>query len=217
MDKSPGGGVLLDIGANIGTTSVYIKKCIQPDLQVYAFEPVAENCKMLRASLALNDISDNDYHVVQMALSDENGSAEIMVNSNSIGDNRIIRGDNRDAGALTEVVETIRLDDYLKKNNIDLQSISYIWMDVQAHEGFVLAGATDLLANTSIPLYMEIWPEGLKKNGSLDILMKIIENNYKRFICIHEGESNAPIDVHFIKNYCAKYEKEWFDVFMIKD
>lgn len=92
-----------------------------------------------------------------------------MVNSNNIGDNRIIRGDNRDAGALTEVVETIRLDDYLKKN------------------------------------------------GSFDILMKIIENNYKRFICIHEGESNAPIDVHFIKNYCAKYEKEWFDVFMIKD
>ncbi len=214
--KKHTGGILLDIGANIGTTSIYIKKRVKPELIVHAFEPVNENCKMLKASLLLNDIPEDEYKLVQAALSNENGSAEIMVSENNIGNNVVVKGNNYEKGASTEGACMIRLDDYLQMNDIRGDEVKYIWMDVQAHEGFVLDGAPKLLANR-IPLYMEIWPEGLKKNNSLDLLVAILVKNYQRFVCIHEGESEQPIPVKELKNYCNKYEKAWFDAFMIKD
>lgn len=211
-----GGGIFLDIGANIGTTSIYVKKKINPELIVHAFEPVKDNCKMLKASLLLNDISDEEYKLVQTALSNENGNALVMVSDNNIGNNVVVKGNNYNSGFMTESISTIKLDDYLEKNNIYGDMVKYIWMDVQGHEAFVLEGAQKLLAN-KIPLYTEIWPEGLKKNNSLELLIDILEKNYQQFICVHEGESASPISVNDLRNYCNKYENGFFDAFMIKD
>lgn len=43
-------------------------------------------------------------------------------------------------------VDTIRLDDYCKENNV--QAIDFIWMDVQGAEHKVIAGATEILKRT---------------------------------------------------------------------
>ena len=41
-------GIFLDIGANIGTTAIYFRKKLAPDLNYIAFEPVRENVKVLK-------------------------------------------------------------------------------------------------------------------------------------------------------------------------
>jgi len=52
-------GLFLDLGANIGTTGIYFLKKLTPNLKLLAFEPDAENFKMLHANLILNDLYEN--------------------------------------------------------------------------------------------------------------------------------------------------------------
>lgn len=65
LDTIKSGEVLYDIGANIGSYSVYAGV---RGAKVYSFEPEAENCSLLNKNLALNGIVTNAYC---LALSDE--------------------------------------------------------------------------------------------------------------------------------------------------
>lgn len=48
-------GIFMDIGANIGTTSIYFRKKLAANLTYIAFEPVKENYKLLKINCILNN------------------------------------------------------------------------------------------------------------------------------------------------------------------
>ena len=217
--RSIGGGqqYFLDIGANIGTTSIWVKKRLEPRLNIIAFEPVKENCRMFRCSCILNKLEDDEVRLIPMALSNKNSKAQIMVMSeNNIGDNRVVVDGNQEDGIIRESIETVRLDDWIQEHHIVPNEIKYIWMDVQAHEGYVLDGGIELLQNARIPLFTEVWPSEMKKTASFELMMSCLKKCYTSFICLYEHGSYRPRPIDELQEVCDVLENECFDIFLIK-
>lgn len=69
---------VLDIGANIGTSSVYFAR-IFPNAQIYAFEPMPENFELLR----MNSAGEPRIHPVNCALGASDGEVEILASDSA--------------------------------------------------------------------------------------------------------------------------------------
>ncbi len=55
--------------------------------------------------------------------------------------------------------------------------VKYIWVDTQGHEGFVLDGAKKLLQSRKIPLFIEFWPDEMRRVGGLELLLDTLKGN----------------------------------------
>jgi FkbM family methyltransferase len=145
----PSGKVLLDVGANIGTTSIPAARL---GARVIAFEPVESNFRLLRANVAVNRL-DDQITTIHAACSDTNGELKMTLSRSNSGDHRV-----SDVGDVS--VPSIRLDDALASLGNAATDVALIWMDTQGHEASVLAGAVELL-KFQRPLLMEFWPAAL--------------------------------------------------------
>lgn len=154
-----GGEYFLDIGANIGTTSVYVSRNIAPSLKILAFEPDVLNFQMLAANCILNGC--RNIEPLNIALSDHSGFMQMLVddanraNSKILSDLGLIYKDVNGKGRKMEKVETCRLDDFLSERSIKGEDIHYIWMDVEGHEAYAVDGMINLLTNYKPPVFME--------------------------------------------------------------
>lgn len=178
-------GIFMDIGSNIGTTSIYFRKKLVENLTYIAFDPVKENCKVLKANCILNDCED--IIVENIAISDAEGMKGIEVVDANYGGSRII--DYMDG---REFCKTARLDEYIKTNAISPQDVSYIWMDVEGHEANAIAGARELLSASEASLFMEYNSIEYKKSGKLESILYDLCSIYKFFICYEQyGAGNT--------------------------
>jgi FkbM family methyltransferase len=112
-------GVYVDVGACVGTHSVFFAMCCPAD-HVYAFEPRAGHRARIERTLQLNNLLGK-VTVSQWALSDTGGKVSMTL-------------DGRDHKLATE-----RLD------NLIHGPVAVIKIDVEGMESKVLAGATNLL------------------------------------------------------------------------
>jgi FkbM family methyltransferase len=148
-------GTMLDIGANIGLTSVI--RAVLGDVDVvYAAEPAPDNFACLVRSVIDNGLSG----VVlpdRVAISDRDGTATLRL-SGSIGGHAL----NARAGV---GVKTMRLDSWVKHLGVDAETVRYVKIDTQGHEGHVLDGAPELRGRRGIVWQLEFSPAHLQKAG----------------------------------------------------
>jgi FkbM family methyltransferase len=71
--------LILDIGAQVGTASVVFSRLHRG--KILCFEPLPENCRLLRANLEANQVAN--AVVVPKAVTDQDGFVEFEVNPNS--------------------------------------------------------------------------------------------------------------------------------------
>jgi FkbM family methyltransferase len=149
-------GTMIDIGANIGLTSV--TRAILGDAAiVYAAEPAPDNFACL-----VRTVLDNGLRGIvlpdHVAISDRDGTATLRL-SGSIGGHALT------AGGEGVEVPTMRLDAWLRKLSVNTDAIRYVKIDTQGHEAHVLAGAPDLLARPGVAWELEFSPHHLQKMG----------------------------------------------------
>lgn len=202
---------VIDVGANIGTHSVYFsKKCNQGN--VIAIEPQIYIFQMLAANLLLNGC----YNTVpvQAGASSKSGVVK-MVNINPFVENTINYGEFKINNDSNEGIETniITLDKYVNLNKFNL-----IKLDVEGLEVEVLNGAKKLLKKHKPFLYIEF----NNKQGNDELLNQIYELDYVPYWHIyskhnpnnHNGQTNniweAPNYVMDIRNLDARYEGNAF-------
>ncbi len=151
------GVTALDIGAHIGLYSTCLSRLVGKSGKVYAFEPNTQNFSLLKKNLKVNHC--RNVIAVQKAVSNTNGTTALFLSSSSQADHRIYQTDQ--AGS-KEIVETIRIDDFLKKQ----VKIRFIKIDVQGAEFAVLQSMTKLLKkNKDITLFLEYFPRCLSQYG----------------------------------------------------
>lgn len=203
--------IFCDIGANIGTTSLYFKKKIDSDVKILAFEPSKENFKLYRANAILNDIADEDYTIANYGLSDQTCEVSFAYNPKNPGASRVSSDEER----VTETVKMITLDEYVEKNNVDVQRIKYIWVDVEGHEPAFIRGAKETLKKINVPIVMEFSAELYKENGEFERYISDLSEIYDYFIISQDEEKTEyPIgglselvnqtyqyDIFFFKRY----------------
>ena len=156
--------LLVDIGANIGTICIpavkrgYFKSAI-------AIEPDPLNYKLLSINIAMNDLQESVSHR-NIALGNQiNKVLRFELSKENHGDHRVrVTHETGDAGydegnRKTIDVSSTSLDGVLETQN--LESV-VIWMDTQGYEGFILEGASHVLAS-GFPLVTEFWPYGMNR------------------------------------------------------
>ncbi|MCB2109130.1 MAG: FkbM family methyltransferase [Rhodobacteraceae bacterium] len=151
LDSLPEGGTLLDIGANVGTYSIYAG--VMRNARVFAFEPEASNYAVLCENIAVNHLSDRAIAWCA-ALSDAAKIDRIYLSERQTGGSCHSFGEKVDAhlrevsfphsqGAISTTIDTL----------VDSGVISapdYIKIDVDGIEHKIIRGAQKTLANPHV-------------------------------------------------------------------
>jgi FkbM family methyltransferase len=123
------GDTFLDIGANIGYFTLLAAALVGPQGKVIAFEPRADNCKLLQDSIAENGFRNIDLHPYAVA---EREQTFVIDASGANTNGRIV--DYSPASTAIEVpphlVKAVTLDGFLA----EVADIDLIKMDIEGAE-----------------------------------------------------------------------------------
>jgi FkbM family methyltransferase len=149
LDTLSEGGVLWDVGANVGLYSIYAAKSRKAN--VYAFEPSVFNLEFLARNIYLNKLH-NLITIVPIALSDTTGKSLFKMSNTSWGGALSTFGQDFDqnGGNLDSVFEYqilgLKMSDVVHSLGVPLPS--HIKIDVDGIEHFILRGGAEVLSQT---------------------------------------------------------------------
>jgi FkbM family methyltransferase len=145
---------VLDIGANIGYFSLLAAKLVGPSGFVQAWEPSADNVKVVFANSLLNHF--DNIEVIQAAATDKNQVFRYFRNSTNGNVADLEQALPEDMlGA--ETVMGLRIDDFVPAN----VQIGLIKIDVEGHEYKAMLGARNTLARCKPVIVTEFSPHNL--------------------------------------------------------
>ncbi|MGB3510083.1 MAG: FkbM family methyltransferase [Microcoleaceae cyanobacterium] len=137
------GDTVLDIGANIGLTTLLLSKLVGKNGKVHSFEPNPELLKMLKKTLDHNQVSNVCLH--EIALGSEESELELRIprfKQNNQGCGSLVRYKNLN-DCDTFKVPVRPLSTIVTEKGI--KSIRLIKIDVEGFESEVLGGAEEVL------------------------------------------------------------------------
>lgn len=210
-------GIFLDVGGNIGTTSIYVNRVKAPQLKIIAFEPVRDNIRIFKANCALNDISGEEIRLVEKAVSNQITVSLVERNVFNPGKSRVVP-----EGMVqiwdAEEVESITLDAYLESAGIGGGEIRYLWIDVEGYEGYVINGAKKLLEEADIPVMAEFVPSYLKKQGCYEMMLQDLSMLYSGFVWMEEaGQGKVQVrEIATLPAFGKALGEKQADIFLVK-
>lgn len=145
------GGVIFDIGANVGFYTLLASELTGSQGHVYAFEPVPRNLAYLKQHLQLNRVLN--VTVIEAAVSDHAGMCFF---DDSVG---AAAGHIASRGGLS--VETVKLDELVAGGELPLPG--YIKIDVEGAELLVLAGAMSTLTKSHPTIFLATHGDDIHK------------------------------------------------------
>jgi len=155
------GGVMLDIGANIGTTS--IPRVVLGDFsRVYAAEPNLDNFTCLVGNTLANGLAGRIIPD-RVAVSNTTGQARLL-RTRKIGSHRL--ADDTEPEHETETVPCFTLDDWLVRLAVAPDAVRFVKVDTQGWDVQVLAGAESLLAQRHVVWQIEVSPPMMARAGT---------------------------------------------------
>jgi len=144
----------IDIGGNIGITTVAIAKRIGEKGKLYSFEPIPEYFNILKKNISSNRLENTRVH--ELAVTDQVGRAGLYQKELS---SRIVF----EEGARKFTVSTTTVDRFLNEEKID--RIDLINMDCEGSELLVLKGAKETLLKNKVKIFCETHHDFLKQLG----------------------------------------------------
>ena len=168
--------IFWDIGANIGTYSLYSIK-IKKKINVVAFEPSPQNFNMLTKNISLNKMNKNIIAIPNPLDQINNYISYFKENDIEEAGSKSHFDDNFDTSNYSNVFKTISLSiDHLIENKI-LQIPNYIKIDVDGNEKKIIQGATNTLNNK---ILKSILVESNDKNNKKNEIINFLKNkNFK--------------------------------------
>lgn len=155
------GGIMLDLGANIGRMS--LSRVILGDVTAaYCAEPDPINYECLVRNVVDNGLRGLVFPDA-VAIGDREGEA-VLKRAKYCGGHSLVDGVVRESTAVA--VRTQTLDAWIDRLEIDRALITFVKMDVQGWEGHVFAGGSRLLASRHVTWQMEYKPALLRAAGT---------------------------------------------------
>lgn len=180
------GGWFLDIGANIGTQTIYA--LLSGKFRgVVAIEPEPRNLALLRRNIELNGFTSR-VRVIEAAASSYSGTADLMRDAENFGAHSIEPG-HHVRRADTIAVRTRTVDDILASLDIAPTDIGMALIDVEGHEFEVLKGMSGLRAH-GVPIVAEITG---KLHGTKGIaqLRDLLSADYRQVAALRDNSSDS--------------------------
>jgi FkbM family methyltransferase len=160
-----GSKTILEVGANCGQTTVEFAK-LMPSSTIYCFEPDPRAISKFKSNLA--PFSKNDIRLFEIAIGVRNGTTSFFQSSGLEHIDEYKEGWDH-SGSIRKPknhlvvhpwvkfnkeisVPIMTLDSWAEQNNVN--SVDFIWADVQGAEADLISGAYNVLKNTKY-LYTE--------------------------------------------------------------
>jgi FkbM family methyltransferase len=187
-ERSVAGGVVLDVGANVGLYSVVCARAAGARGRVIAIEPGPHTFAKLRATCASLDLQN--VRPVHAAAGPVSGTARLVIKSDRGDVLQHLVDARAEPGQITADVPMVRLDDVCAA---DIESIVLMKIDVEGHETGALAGAERILSNRRVALIVEFLPSGLTAAGSSAAdLWALLERTHRCTSSFHNGRALTP-------------------------
>jgi FkbM family methyltransferase len=155
---------LLELGANIGTQTVYFA-LTGAFHRIVAVEPDPRNFQLLTANIAQNGLGEG-VTLVHGAAGDREGELDFFLHQNNHGKSSAIR---QSAGDERISVSVRPVPAILARAGIDIANVGLVWMDIEGYEPVACRSMEALLARR-VPLYMEFTPAFYGGEGAADFV-----------------------------------------------
>jgi FkbM family methyltransferase len=183
-----GNCTILDIGANVG--AFCLKLCaysvkINFNSTVIAFEPNPYVLKNLYSNLSFNEGLKKSILIEPLGVSNKKEQLEFQWNKKNTGGGRFIV-EKKGLTKSVELINVVKIDDYVKEKSIS--NISFIKIDVEGFEPFVLQGAMQTIKKFKPNIFIEVSPKWWNKNGFSvkEVLQCFEELNYVFYPLVNE-------------------------------
>ena len=167
------GWTAVDVGANIGYFTLLMADRVGPQGKVIAFEPLAENFRILQENIQLN----GHTNVVAENLALMSRTERIELRSATPGAITWVASVRIDQNSAVESqgVEAVTLDEYVQQKGI--AKVDFLKIDVEGAEASVLEGAANVLNRDKPVLLIEMHELDRFKDQHPAIL-KLRDHNY---------------------------------------
>lgn len=179
---TPRRNVIVDVGANIGTSSLPLARIL--DCRVLAIEPFPENFKLLRANVRQNGL-EKRIICVQSAVHRQAGKITMFMPEGRCGGAAVYTRDAAAEGPVRRITEVpaAGLIEILKSAGLTPEEVVFVWSDTEGSETSVLETGRELW-KAGVPLYLEVYPRALEHQGNLAKLAGLVERDFDEFILI---------------------------------
>jgi FkbM family methyltransferase len=196
------GKVLLEIGGNIGTQTVYfaLSKAFE---RIVSVEPDPRNFKLLQVNIAQNDLGES-ITPVHCAAGDSEGEIEFFQHRNNHGKSGMVRRSPNDVSILVPVKPVMRI---LQEQDVPADDIGLVWMDIEGYEPVAISTMHELMARR-VPIYTEFTSEFYGPEQAR-MFVETLSGFYEDCMIFMEDEISA------IKVRDIPLDKEQFDVLLL--
>lgn len=178
-----GRDTIIDVGANIGTTSLPMLRGL--GCRVFAVEPEPRNLYYLRKNLEDNGFS-NQVSIAPRAILREPGTIRLLQPTDDPGGFCVNRPPVREElgqsifnGGVD--VQADRLDNVAREHGVDFARVAFIWSDTQGCEEDVMDTGAEFWSR-GVPFYTEIEPLSLRRQGVLTTIAGVAARHFDRYI-----------------------------------
>ncbi|NLS03999.1 FkbM family methyltransferase [Rhizobium sp. P32RR-XVIII] len=145
-------GTLLELGANIGTQTVYFALSGTYS-HIISVEPDPRNFPLLETNIHQNRL-EKKVTLVNCAAGEITGEIDFFLNANNHGKSSAIRQSPSDAKISVPVRPVA---DILSGAGLDQSDVALVWMDIEGYEPVACRSMVALMTRR-VPLYMEFTP-----------------------------------------------------------
>lgn len=144
--------VLLELGGNIGTQTVYfaLSKAFR---HIVTVEPDPRNFKLLRTNIDQNSLA-KQITAINVAAGESEGTLDFFMHRDNHGKSSALRQSERDIEIKVPVKPVTAM---LAETGVAPEDIGLIWMDIEGYEPVASRAMQPLLARR-VPFYMEFSP-----------------------------------------------------------
>lgn len=186
LDRIKQARVILDIGANIGNSSLFFASQ-NAAAKILAFEPHPETYKRAQVNIDLNPYQN--IKLYNLGLGEEKAELKLYeVNEHNSGMNRILE---QELDLPFKVVKVDRLDSFMEQER--LNSVDLLKIDVEGYEYAVLKGAEETIKKHFPLLFIELDDLNLREQNrsAAELLQLLTDFGYTTFI---RADTNEKID-----------------------
>jgi FkbM family methyltransferase len=192
--------VFVEVGANIGTTTVMALRR-HGFATAVALEPSPQNVWLCRLNLVANGLDDN-VTLLPFAASNRAAELELVIGDSNSGGHRVLAAGSGHP-AVAGSVQSVTLDSLVEDGTIDQASAGLLWCDAPGHDALAVLGAKRLV-EARVPLIVNV--SSAIDGQTRDAFVELLTAHYGEIVELRHAKRTLPIDE--LADLVAHYQRK---------